>query len=53
MLRCAIVLAVFVHTEADTMDKLDPGEMQRCVAPLAVLAFTVADMPEKLPRAGK
>jgi carboxypeptidase Q len=43
----------FHHTEADTVDKLDPVEMQRCVAALAVLAFIVADMPEKLPRAAR
>ena len=41
----------FHHTDADTVDKLDPVEMQRCVAALAVLAFIVADMPVKLPRA--
>ena len=40
----------FHHTEADTMDKLDPAEMQKCVAVMAVLAFVVADLPEKLPR---
>jgi carboxypeptidase Q len=40
----------FHHTEADTMDKLDPVEMQRCVATMAVLAYIVADLPEKLPR---
>jgi carboxypeptidase Q len=43
----------FHHTEADTVDKLDPMEMQRCVAALAVLAFVVADMPAKLPRAAR
>jgi carboxypeptidase Q len=41
------------HTEADTVDKLDPVEMQRCVAAMAVLAFIVADLPERLPRASK
>ena len=43
----------FHHTDADTMDKLDPMEMQRCVAAMAVLAFIVADMPDKLVRASK
>ena len=43
----------FHHTDADTVDKLDPVEMQRCVAAMAVLAFIVADLPEKLPRAAK
>ena len=39
------------HTEADTIDKLDPAEMARCVAAMAVMAYVVADMPETLPRA--
>ena len=43
----------FHHTEADTVDKLDPAEMQKCVAVMAVLAFVAADLPELLPRAGK
>jgi carboxypeptidase Q len=43
----------FHHTEADTMDKLDPAEMQKCVAVMAVLAFVAADLPDRLPRAGK
>ncbi|NIW35219.1 MAG: M20/M25/M40 family metallo-hydrolase [Gemmatimonadetes bacterium] len=38
------------HTEADTIDKLDPGEMAECVAAMAVMAYVVADMPERLPR---
>ncbi len=38
------------HSEADTMDKLDPREVARCVAALAVMAYVVADMPETLPR---
>ena len=43
----------FHHTEADTVDKLDPAEMQRCVAVMAVLAFVTADLPERLPRAAR
>jgi len=38
------------HTDADTMDKLDPREMALCVATMAVMAYVVADMPERLPR---
>jgi carboxypeptidase Q len=38
------------HTDADTIDKLDPSEVARCVAALAVMAFIVADLPEPLPR---
>jgi len=39
------------HTEADTIDKLDPNDMARCVATMAVMAYVAADMPEPLPRA--
>jgi len=40
----------FHHTDADTMDKLNPAEMQRCVAVMAVMAYVVAEMPTRLPR---
>lgn len=38
------------HSEADTMDKLDPREMAQCVAAMAVMAYVIAEMPETLPR---
>jgi carboxypeptidase Q len=38
------------HTEADTVDKLDPEEMAMCVAAMAVMTYVVADMEERLPR---
>ncbi len=38
------------HTEADTIDKLDPHEVSLVVAAMAVMAYVVADMPERLPR---
>ena len=38
------------HTDADTMDKLDPDEVARCVAAMAVIAYVVADLPDPLPR---
>ena len=38
------------HTGSDTVDKLDPEEVARCVATLAVMAFVVADLDEPLPR---
>jgi carboxypeptidase Q len=38
------------HSHGDTLDKLDPAELARCVAALAVMAYVVADMPETLPR---
>jgi carboxypeptidase Q len=37
------------HSSADTIDKLDPQEMAKCVAAMAVMAYVVADMPETLP----
>jgi carboxypeptidase Q len=39
------------HTDGDTLDKLDPVEMGRCVALMAVMAYVAADLPEPLPRA--
>ncbi len=39
------------HTDADTIDKLDPREMALCVATMAVMVYVVADLPERLPRA--
>ncbi|HEX7122891.1 MAG TPA: M28 family metallopeptidase [Gemmatimonadaceae bacterium] len=38
------------HSDADTVDKLDPREVAMCVATLAVMAYVVADLPEPLPR---
>ncbi len=38
------------HTEADTMDKIDPKEFKQCVAALAVLTYVAAEAPERLPR---
>jgi carboxypeptidase Q len=36
------------HTEADTVDKIDPKDMAKASAAIAVLAYVVADMPERL-----
>jgi carboxypeptidase Q len=38
------------HTDADTIDKLDPREIAECVAAMAVMAYVVAELPEPLPR---
>jgi len=38
------------HSDGDTLDKLDPAELARCVAALAVVAYIVADLPDALPR---
>ena len=40
----------FHHTDADTIDKLRPDEVQDCVAYMAVMGYVLADMPDKLPR---
>jgi carboxypeptidase Q len=38
------------HTDGDTLDKLDPAEVARCVALMAVVAYVVADLPAPLAR---
>jgi carboxypeptidase Q len=38
------------HSQGDTLDKLDPAEVARCVAVMAVMAYVVADLPQALPR---
>ncbi len=36
------------HTEADTLDKIDPQNFRRAVAMLAVMGYVLADMPGRL-----
>jgi Zn-dependent M28 family amino/carboxypeptidase len=36
------------HTQADTLDKLDPNNFRRAIALLGVMGFVLADMPERL-----
>ena len=36
------------HTEADTLDKIDPQDFKRAVAMLAVMGYVLADMPGRL-----
>ena len=38
------------HTEADTVDKIEPGDIARCVASLAVMSYVVAELPGRLGR---
>lgn len=38
------------HTAADTLDKINPKELQECCAVVATLAYTLASMPQALPR---
>jgi carboxypeptidase Q len=40
----------FHHSEGDTLDKVDPAELARCVAALAVMAYVIADLPDALHR---
>ncbi len=41
------------HTEADTLDKVDPEDFRKNVASLAVMGYVLADMQERLtPAAG-
>jgi Zn-dependent M28 family amino/carboxypeptidase len=36
------------HTEADTLDKVDPDDFRKCIAAMAVMSYTLADMPGRL-----
>ncbi len=38
------------HTNADTFDKVDFNDFNKCIAAMATMAFIVADLPERLPR---
>ncbi|HET6374377.1 MAG TPA: M28 family peptidase, partial [Candidatus Polarisedimenticolia bacterium] len=38
------------HSEADTLDKVDPQELQQATATLAAAAWSLADAPATLPR---
>jgi carboxypeptidase Q len=36
------------HTQADTLDKIDPRNLSLVVATMAVMAYTIADLPEPI-----
>ena len=38
------------HTPADTFDKVDFDEFNKCVAAMTIMSFVVADLDEPLPR---
>jgi carboxypeptidase Q len=38
------------HTTADTVDKMDPTQLQTVAATNAIWALSVANLPELLPR---
>jgi len=40
------------HSEADTLDKVNPEDFRKSVAALAVMSYVLADMPERLTAAG-
>jgi hypothetical protein len=40
------------HTDADTLDKVNPEDFRKNVAALAVMGYTLADMPGRLVAAG-
>jgi len=35
------------HTQADTVDKIDPAEIAKCAAAMAVMAYVLADAPAR------
>jgi len=39
---------VIHHTQADTVDKIDPAEMAKCAAAMTVMAYVIADLPQRL-----
>ena len=36
------------HTQADTLDKVDPADLRRATGMLAVMGYVLADMPDRL-----
>lgn len=38
------------HTEADTLDKVDPQDFRKAMAMLGIMGYVLADMPGALPR---
>ena len=36
------------HTQADTVDKIDPLELAKCAAAVAVMTYVIADLPQRL-----
>jgi carboxypeptidase Q len=36
------------HSHADTLDKVNPADLSRCVATMAVVAYVLADMPRPI-----
>ena len=36
------------HTDADTVDKIDPADLAKCAGAMAAMVYVVADMPQRL-----
>jgi carboxypeptidase Q len=36
------------HTQADTIDKIDPAEIAKCAAAMGVMAYVIADAPMRI-----
>jgi len=36
------------HTQADTVDKIDPADVSRAAAAIAVMSYVIADLPQRL-----
>ena len=41
---------VIHHSAADTVERIEPEEVQKATAAIAVMTYAVAEMPERLPR---
>jgi carboxypeptidase Q len=41
------------HTEADTIDKIEPADVSRAAAAIAAMAYVIAEMPARLGRGGE
>lgn len=39
---------IYHHTPADTVERLNPTDMARCVAAIATMSYVVADLPARL-----
>jgi carboxypeptidase Q len=38
------------HTNADTVDRIDPADVSKAAASIAAMVYVIADMPEALPK---
>ncbi len=36
------------HSQADTLDKIRPGDLRRDIAAVAIMAYVIADLPERI-----